>query len=360
MFLPAVLFGTVPFVNFPVQFETRHALAELPWFDIDHGRLLLADRSVGPVIDVHTHFALPVFKAHDIDIERETPDSNLLLGVCCAHHLDRYANQCFSQRELRELTRELLLGGLTGRGKRRDHTAPNLSRDMRDVGVTHSLVLAIDMAMPNEHPRKTLTTARERPEFTGYGSVHPRSKRAREKFEEQMHWGARGMKLHPSNQTFRPDDKSAMRIYRWCGEEGIPVFWHCGPAGIEPRIGQYLSQVKFYEEPIRANPRTEFVLGHSGALQHREGIALQRRYPNVWLDISSLSLEQFRDLIRDADPSRILFGSDWPFYHPVLSLAKVLIATEGNPALRRAVLHDNAARLLERTGRASQHARGIG
>lgn len=346
---------------FPVQFETRDALAQLPWFEVDHDRLVIADRTVGPVIDVHTHFSLPVLSIHDVDIERATPDSNLLLGACCAHHLDRYANQCFTPRELQALMRELLVGGLTGRGKRRDHTAPNLSRDMRDMGVTHSLVLAIDMAIPNEHPRKTLTVAGHRAdEFTGYGSVHPRALRARERFEEQMHLGARGMKMHPSNQTFRPDHASAMRIYRWCGEEGIPVFWHCGPAGIEPRLGRYLSQVRWYEEPIRANPKTQFVLGHSGALQHREAIVLQKKYPNVWLDISSLSLGQFNDLVADADMSRVMFGSDWPFYHPVLPLAKVLIATEGRPALRRAVLHDNAARLLELTGRPSQHTRIAG
>jgi len=335
--------------HFPVAFETRAALAQLPWFEEDHGRLMLTDRSVGPVIDVHTHFALPMLSIHDVDLERETPDSNLLLGRCCAHHLDRYANQCFTPRELSALMRELLVGGLTGRGKRPDHTAPNLSRDMRDVGVVHSMVLAIDMFFPNHHPRDTLQTAAKHGEFTGYGSVHPRARRARERFEEQLHWGARGMKMHPSNQTFRPDAASAMRIYRWCGDEGIAVFWHCGPAGIEPKLGQYLSQVRFYERPIRENPRTTFVLGHAGALQHREALALQKRYANAWLDISSLSLQQLRDLIDEGDTSRILFGSDWPFYHPVLPLAKVLIATEGRPAVRKAILHDNAARLLEAT-----------
>ena len=44
---------------------------------------------------------------------------------------------------------------------------------------------------------------------------------------------------------------------------------------------------------------------------------------------------------------RVLYGTDWPFYHQALTLARVLIATEDDPALRRAVLHDNAARLLD-------------
>lgn len=335
----------------PLRFETRNALADLPWFEVDHGEIVLGDKAIGPVIDMHTHYALPVLSVHRIDMAAETPSSNLLLGACCAHHLDIRANQCFGPKELANLKRDLLLGGLTGKGKRRDHTAPNLARDMRSMNVVHSAVLGIDMAIPNHHPRDTLLTARARPEATGYGSVHPRAFNARERFEEQMHLGAKGLKLHPPNQLFRPDAWYAMRIYRWCGAEGIPVFWHAGPAGIEPKAGQYCAQMRFYERPLRELPGTTFVLGHAGSLQHREAIALQRRYKNTWLEISGLSLGQLREVLDEADEDRVVFGSDWPFYHPVLPLAKVLIATEGRPALRRKVLHDNAARLLERAGR---------
>jgi len=56
-----------------------------------------------------------------------------------------------------------------------------------------------------------------------------------------------------------------------------------------------------------------------------------------------------RDLLAEGDTDRIVFGSDWPFYHPVLPLAKVLIALEGRPEVRSKILHDNAARLLERS-----------
>jgi predicted TIM-barrel fold metal-dependent hydrolase len=142
-----------------------------------------------------------------------------------------------------------------------------------------------------------------------------------------------------------------MRVYKHCGQENIPVFWHCGPAGIEPRLNQSFAQVRYYERPLRELPATQFVLGHAGSLQHREAIALQRRYRNAWLEISGLSLGQLQEVLSEADPDRVLFGSDWPFYHPVLPLAKVLIATEGRPDLRRKVLHDNAARLLELTAR---------
>jgi predicted TIM-barrel fold metal-dependent hydrolase len=146
---------------------------------------------------------------------------------------------------------------------------------------------------------------------------------------------------------FRPDADYAMRLYRLCAKERLPVFWHCGPAGIEPKFNQSFTQVRYYERPLREVPEATFVLGHAGSLQHREAIALQLRYKNAWLEISGLSLGQLREVIDEADLDRVVFGSDWPFYHPVLPLAKVLISTHGRPDVRRKILHDNAARLLE-------------
>jgi predicted TIM-barrel fold metal-dependent hydrolase len=51
-------------------------------------------------------------------------------------------------------------------------------------------------------------------------------------------------------------------------------------------------------------------------------------------------------LAHEAPPGKVVFGTDWPFYHQAVGIAKVLIATEGEPDLRAAVLRENAARLL--------------
>jgi len=88
------------------------------------------------------------------------------------------------------------------------------------------------------------------------------------------------------------------------------------------------------------------VLGHSGALQMELALEIARRYPNVYLEISSQSLKNVRTILDSADPTRVLFGSDWPFYHQAIPLAKLLIATVGREELRRKVMYENAARLL--------------
>jgi predicted TIM-barrel fold metal-dependent hydrolase len=53
-------------------------------------------------------------------------------------------------------------------------------------------------------------------------------------------------------------------------------------------------------------------------------------------------------MIERTGGDRLLFGTDWPFYHIGASLAKVLIVTAapGRQDLRRRILRDNALRLF--------------
>ena len=124
------------------------------------------------------------------------------------------------------------------------------------------------------------------------------------------------------------------------------VLFHCGPVGIEPAAARRRSQVARYERVIAEHPNTTFVLGHSGALQHEEAIRFAERYSNAWFDLSCLGLEALRQVVDSVPADRLLYGTDWPFYHQSLTLARVLIATDGDTALRRAILHENAVRLL--------------
>ncbi len=171
------------------------------------------------------------------------------------------------------------------------------------------------------------------------------------RLDAQLALGALGVKMHPAVQLVRPDARRARALYEMCGKRDMFVFWHCGPVGIEARLPRYLSQVRFYEKPIAENPRTRFVLGHSGALQFEQALELQRRYPNVWLETSSQSLSSIEAMVRRADPDRVVHGSDWPFYHPAISISKILIATESKKELRHKFLWSNAAALLGIEGR---------
>lgn len=329
----------------PTSFHSSYDLAQLPWFDLVDGELVV-DPAVGPAVDVHTHLALAFFRPQQIDLDREWPETEHYLPLRDPLDLDVYANRNFKPDAMSAMKRDLTLGSLSAGGMRRTHTLPNLAREMADLGVVSSVLLAIDFPAFSDNAGDWLRVARGREDFVVYGSVHPYKPGMRRELDRQVALGARGIKVHPAVQSILPGDRRAMKLYRLCAERSLPILFHCGPVDIEPPLGRWLSQVRHYEKPIAQNPETTFVLGHSGALQLQAGIELSRRYDNVWLDISSQSLSGVRTLLKEADVSRILFGSDWPFYHQSMPLAKVLLATEGEEELRPKILYENAARLL--------------
>jgi uncharacterized protein len=334
----------------PSQFKSLLDLARLPWFELngETGRLIMSDKSVGPIADFHTHLALAYIRPPSVDYNKLHPETQHYLPACCAIDLDVYVNKNMSKEIVDELTRDLTWRSLGPRGMRATHTIPNLTREMDETGIRASMLLPIDFPVLSDNAKVALSAAKSNTsKILSAGSVHPYAPKAERRLDDQLAAGARGVKMHPSVQLVRADNRRARSLYKMCADREMFVFWHCGPAGIEPKLGQYLNQVKFYESPIRENPKTTFILGHSGARQFEEALALQKAFPNVWLETSSQSLSNVRRMVLEADPNRIVHGSDWPFYHPAISVAKILIATEDRPEIRHKILWGNAARLLK-------------
>lgn len=331
----------------PTRFDGLHDLARLPFFEVREGRLVVSDPSVPEAIDMHTHLALAFVRPMQLDLSRAPSPTEHYLPAERAIDLDVYLNRNFSPDDMERMTRDLAIGSLRSSGMRATHTVPNLVHEMGELRISQSVLLAIDWPLGlSDNARTWLRASRGHDELVVFGSVHPFDRDVEGKLDEQVALGARGIKVHPAVQLVKPDAERCMALYRACGARGLPVLFHCGPVDIETRLGRYLSQVRHYERAIAECPGTDFVLGHSGALQLPEALAFAQRYRNVWLELASQSLSNVKRLIDEAPPDRVVFGTDWPFYHQAIGLAKVLIATEGDLAARRAVLHDNAADLL--------------
>jgi len=298
------------------------------------------------VIDAHTHIALAYLLPMRVDLHRASEPVEHYLPACCPIDFEVYQNKNFTADALHALKRDLTLGSLSRGGMRATHTVPNLVREMDALGVVHSVLLPIDLPYISRNAAHALGAARREPRLLSFGSVHPIVDRVGVRLDEQAHAGARGVKMHPAVQLMAPNHPRARALYRQCGERDLPVLLHCGPVGIELESGRRRSQVALYEQAIAEQPRTRFVLGHAGALQMEAALDLACRYPNVWLELSGQSLSNVRAILARADPARVVYGSDWPFYHQAIGIAKVLIATADDPALRAAVLHRNARALL--------------
>jgi predicted TIM-barrel fold metal-dependent hydrolase len=332
--------------KFPTAFKRVLDLAELPWFGLEEGRLKLVDDSVPPVVDTHTHLALAYVRKMRVDLWRSHTCTEHYLPLSRPLDLEEYANKNFPPDDLARLKRDLSVMSVTSRGMRATHTAPNLTREMNELGVTKSVLLPIDFPFISNNAGTYLDVASKSESIVSLGSVHPFSRNIGKKLDAQLAKGALGLKVHPAVQMLPPDHPRCLSLYRECAERGLPILWHCGPVGIETKRGRACSQLEHYWKAVKACPQATFVLGHSGALQFEQGLALANEHENVWMEISCQGLGNVRRAVAEGPKGRVMFGSDWPFYHQAIPLAKVLIATDAEPGLRAAILGENAARLF--------------
>jgi predicted TIM-barrel fold metal-dependent hydrolase len=130
-------------------------------------------------------------------------------------------------------------------------------------------------------------------------------------------------------------------LVRLAGDHGgIPVLTH----GFAPNTD---TDLRAYADIARRHPRVPVIIGAFGGLHAMLAIDLAREVGNLYLDLSS-ALQAF--LVRAAVhelPTQCLFGSNTPYGVPAAALA-TLDSVLADPALRTAVLHDNAAALLHR------------
>ncbi|MEM9175087.1 MAG: amidohydrolase family protein [Myxococcota bacterium] len=351
--------GTGPF---GVQrFQGYRGLADLPWYELDGaGALRLADDSVPSSIDFHTHLGMSLLFAPKMDLARETPRVRHLLDCDetdpgCPFDLDIYINGNFTPEQVDALPTMTIGQAFFGNEVVDTHTIPNLIREMDSVRVTNSVLLPIVFDLPFGDDVEG--DWRDGIEATGTAdrlwlgtSVHPGERGAVAKLERAAARGAKVVKLHPTMQAFHPDAEDAMALYAAAERLGLVIFFHGGRAGVEPDSRQGYAMPRHYEGAFSAFPNLPFVIGHGGARDVAGMLELATRYDNVWLGVHGQSVTWLDEMIRRTGGERMLFGTDWPWYHLAATQAKVLIVTRdpGRAEIRHAILRGNAERLLAR------------
>jgi predicted TIM-barrel fold metal-dependent hydrolase len=186
--------------------------------------------------------------------------------------------------------------------------------------------------------------ARSPERFWGFAFVHPRRDRgriaslAREAVEER---GFRGLKVHRHDARISREVCDAARSF------GVPVLYD--PMG-EVQVAELLA---------REYPDVDFILPHLGAFGDNWPAQLAItdflvRHPNIYTDTSSvLRFDLIAEAVRRAGPDKVLFGSDGPWLHPGVELAKVR-ALRLPPADEAKVAGGNLLRLI---GAARPHGR---
>src|SRR5581483_5003298 len=156
----------------------------------------------------------------------------------------------------------------------------------------------------------------------GFMSVHPEEPRVLEEMERCVgDLGLRGVKLGPNYQHFDPLGEPARRVYRRAEELRLPIVFHQGTSPMRTAPLRYAHPLVMDEIAI-AFPELRVVMAHLGHPWQADTIAVIRKHPHVFADVSALfyrpwSLYSCLRLATEWDVlDKLLLGSDYPVATP--------------------------------------------
>lgn len=130
--------------------------------------------------------------------------------------------------------------------------------------------------------------------------------------------GLRGIKLLPMYAGFQPDDQLLDPLWSYAQKHKLPVLLHTGTtfvsqAPLEHTLPRHLDRV------AARFPEAKIIMAHLGHPYEGECVAVARKHPNVYADISALHYRPFQlyhslMLVQEYGIwHKILFGTDYPF-----------------------------------------------
>jgi len=151
-----------------------------------------------------------------------------------------------------------------------------------------------------------------------------------------------GVKLHPLLDAYHPNDPAVHPLIEALIERDLPVLIHSGhpiftlPWSIEELIVNF--------------PTAKVILGHMGhgnIIYINAAIDIAARHPNVYLETSGMPMHtKVAEAVRRVGPDRVLYGSDAPFHHPQVEIAKVRVSGLSSELVER-VLGANGRALFQ-------------
>jgi predicted TIM-barrel fold metal-dependent hydrolase len=151
----------------------------------------------------------------------------------------------------------------------------------------------------------------------GFMSVNPLHGDVFEEVERCRELGLAGIKLGPNYQNFDPLCPQARELYAYCQRVGLPILFHQGTSPIREAPLRYTHPLVM-DDLALGFPELRVVMAHMGHPFVRETVAVVRKHPHVYADISSIYLrpwlcwEALTFATEWSVPHKLLFGSDYP------------------------------------------------
>lgn len=202
-----------------------------------------------------------------------------------------------------------------------------------------------DYAAANREVARLVARAPER--FLGFACVHAAHARGHVLAQVQeavQRLGLCGLKVHRHDARITREVCEAARAF------ALPVLY------------DVMGEVSQVELLATEYPQVAFIIPHLGSFAddwraQRALLDPLERHPNVYADTSGVRrFDLLQEAVQRAGAHKLLFGSDGPWLHPGVELAKVRALGLGD-AEERQVLGGNLLRLLARVQRRSPRGR---
>ena len=148
-------------------------------------------------------------------------------------------------------------------------------------------------------------------------SLHPLDPGVDDEYDRAVgDLGCKGIKLGPNYQYFDPVGEEAFRLYARLEADGIPAVFHQGTSPFWDAPLEWAHPLVMDRIAIRF-PKFKVIRAHLGHPWHADTIAVVRKHPNIWTDVSAqfyrpwMFWNGMRLFHEWGVTHKILFASDW-------------------------------------------------
>ena len=207
-------------------------------------------------------------------------------------------------------------------------------RHMAEAGIDRTIIFPINNNEYEKPNQEIAEICRRYPEkFIGFAKHDPQTEAGRIQSllrHEVTSLGLKGLKLHrlPTREVLEA-----------VAELGIPVLYH------PEKVANFHMIAEEY-------PKINFIMAHLGNFasrdwpEHMEAISVARRYPNVYLETSSVVFFKYLEMAaKELGAGKLIFGSDGPELDSRVELYKIRLL-KLSPADEARVLGGNIIKLL--------------
>ncbi len=191
---------------------------------------------------------------------------------------------------------------------------------------------------------RIVETVKSNKELIGGFRLNP-MKEFKESMQIAIENNLKVLKLHPRSQRFSITSKKVCSLFEFMENTyNVPIFVHVDLIPKEDMPFRELTRPKDVIEAASRFRSLNFILCHAGRLSEKT-LKLAQSLDNVYFETSVAPLALIAGLINAIGSDRIIFGSDYPYSHPILELGKISFL-DISKTDRAGVLSENIAKLV--------------